>query len=202
MKKIILILSCICSSFFLMAQEKTTNKEIGIAFSNLDEFGITFRIGSEKSLWRFNTILVSEVEYNYSLDEYKSTDGDFNCGLKIGREYRKSVTENLELRYGTDISFRFSNSNYEYDSETDDSNDYNRETKYYIPGVNIVLGFNYILKNNFILGAEILPSINYYKRIDKYDYPNNNVENIKNKTSYFKYNLSNSSAVLSLVYRF
>jgi hypothetical protein len=41
-----------------MAQEPVKQREIGLAFRNLHEFGLTFKTGNDKSLWRFNAVLV------------------------------------------------------------------------------------------------------------------------------------------------
>jgi len=48
MKKTVLIMMALTMSLFVTAQEKTRQMEVGLAFSNLNSFGLTFKIGSKK----------------------------------------------------------------------------------------------------------------------------------------------------------
>ena len=59
MRKSLLILLCLSMSYFLMAQETVKLKEIGLVSSNLDDIVITFKTGTDKALWRFNTLFMS-----------------------------------------------------------------------------------------------------------------------------------------------
>lgn len=56
MKKVIITLIALTLSTFIMAQEKAKIKEIGLTFRNLDQFGFSYKVGTEQSLWRFNAV--------------------------------------------------------------------------------------------------------------------------------------------------
>jgi hypothetical protein len=188
-----------------MAQEneKVKQKEIGLVFSNLDNFGLTYKTGTEKSLWRFTTLFISGDNIEETEDSLLSKQNQLGFGVKIGKEYRKNIAQNLELRFGADLSFSYSHSKIELDDKT--VNDFNRlrEQSIYRPGVNLVFGFNYELSDNFVIGAELLPNFTYTTgsrtETNYYTYQN---DEVKTDISGFSYGLSNSSALLSLVYRF
>lgn len=195
----LLLLLCIAMSYHLMAQEKVKQKEIGLVFSNLDNFGFTFRTGTDRVLWRFNTLLISGNNQNITGDSTVNTQGNIGFDVKIGREYRKVLVDDLELRFGADLSFSYSQSKTEYDFKK--ANYYRLyEQIIYRPGINLVFGFNYKLSDNFVIGAEILPNFSYITGTSKEK--SNNEDAFKSDISGLNYGISNTSVLLSLAYRF
>ncbi|MCP4552686.1 MAG: hypothetical protein GY834_11745 [Bacteroidetes bacterium] len=205
MRKSLLILLCLSMSYYLMAQETVKQKEIGLVFSNLNNFGLTFKTGTDKSLWRFNTLFISGNNMDNTASSLVDKYSNMGFGVKIGKEYRKVLVDNLELRLGADLSFTYSysQSKSEYDDKTVD--DYYRldEITTYQLGINLVFGFYYVVNENIVLGAELLPDFNYTtgESVKKRTY-NNDSEEIKSDTSGFNYGLSNTYALLSIAYRF
>ncbi len=203
MRKLLLILLCLSMSYFLMAQETVKQKEIGLVFSNLDNFGLTLKTGTDKSLWRFNTLFISGTNMDNTADSLVNKQSNIGFGLKVGKEYRKNIVDNLELRFGADLSFRYTQSKTDYNDKTVDDHDRLNERTTYQPGINLVFGFNYVINENIVLGAELLPSFSYVTgtSLEK-NYYNNNGEEIKSYISGWNYGLSNTSVLLSLAYRF
>lgn len=203
MKKSVLILFCLSMSYYLMAQETVKQKEIGLVFSSLNNFGLTFRTGTDKSLWRFNTLFMTGGNFDNTADSLIRKQSNNGFGVAIGKEYRKELVDNLELRFGADISFTYSQSKSDYDDKTVNNYDQLNQQTTYSPGVNLVFGFNYKLGDNLMIGAELLPNFTYTTgtSTQKYYYINNGIE-FKSDISGFSYGLSNTSALLSLVYRF
>ncbi len=200
MKKSFLVFSFLMVTVFVMAQEVTKQREVGVVFSNLDNFGITYKTGTNQSMWRFNTLFISGQKTIEKEDssEYNRVSNGIN--VKAGKEFRKVIAENFEFRYGADLSFYYSY----YKSDTDDkrveNNDRVTESSLYQPGVNLVLGFNYTIHDKLVLGAEVMPYFSYYTIVSKVtpdDPSNNSIER-----SGFNYGISNSSAMLSVSYRF
>ena len=190
-------------SYFLMAQEAVKQKEIGLVFGNLDNFGLTFKTGNNKSLWRFNTLIISGASMDNTADSIENKQNSTGFGVKVGKEYRKNIVNNLELRFGADLSFRYAQSKNEYSDKTVNDSDRLSERITYQPGINLVFGFNYVINENIVLGAEVLPSFNYVLGTSVEKSPwNNNGEEIKSDISGFNYGLSNTSALLSIAYRF
>lgn len=203
MKKSLLLLLCLSLPLFLIAQETMKQKEIGLVFSNLDNFGLTLKTGTQKSLWRFNTLFLSGINSEEIADSLYSQQNNLGFTVKIGKEYHIDIADNLEFKFGADISFTYSQSKYEFDDKTIDDNDRLNESKSYQPGFNFVFGLNYKLGNNILIGAELLPGFRYStgESVEKRSYTNNG-EAIKRNISGFNYGLSNTSALISLAYRF
>lgn len=199
MKKLILIFVVLAMPLLVIGQENSKQKEVGLIFSSLDNFGLTFRMGDTKSVWRFNALALTgnnQNEISYS-SEYKVRN--LGVSFRIGKECRKALVENLELRYGVDLSFGYSNYETSLDDKTINNFDMNIKRKTYEPGFNFVFGLNYVIKNQFVIGAELLPSFSY---IGGTQNQYNNGTNVKADISGFRYGLSNTSAVVSLLYRF
>ncbi|NQT76241.1 MAG: hypothetical protein HQ565_00905 [Bacteroidetes bacterium] len=197
MKKLALSLFAFTIAIFVVAQEKPKIKEVGVVFSNLDNFGLSFKIGNEKALWRINTLLINGGNSEENMDSVVSKTSSIGFGFGVGREYRKTIAKNFELRYGADLSFRYINQK----SELND-NEYNRSSTrtYYVPRFNLVFGFNYVIKEQFIIGAEILPYFSYTfgSRVDEFSDDDNRETDI----SRIDFGLSNTSIMLSVGYRF
>ena len=180
------------------AQEKERRQEIGINFSSLNNFGLTYKTGTSKNLWRFNLLALN---FNNQKDERGSaqvTSESYSrgFGVSVGKEFRKTITKNLELRYGFDVAFNYnwqkninkSNANY---------NEYRRVT--YSPALVGVIGANYIFSDHLAFGVELLPSFRYTTGTNR----NVNGSNVvKGDISGFGFNLDNNVARLSLSYRF
>ena len=203
MRKTLLIISFITLSLFVFAQENTKQKEIGLAFYNLNDFGLSLKTGTNKSLWRFTTLFISGRNSDESSDSLITKYSNVGFGLKVGKEFRKSITDNLEFRFGADVSFSYRQTESDYNDKTIDDHDRLTERKTCNPGINLVLGVNYVLNDNFVIGAEFLPNFSYQTgtSINKSYYENNGDE-IKSDISGFNYGLSNTSVMITLAYRF
>jgi hypothetical protein len=203
MKKSLLIFTALILPFFIMAQGQSKQEEIGLVFGSLNNFGLTYKIGTEKGLWRFTTLYLSGNNQKTVADSLSTKNMSNGFGLKVGREWRTTVMGNLEFRFGADLSFAYNYSK----NETDDKfvGYYNnlQESTTYTPGIDLVLGFNYVFLNKFVVGIEAMPYFNYITGTShQKNYYSNNIEDVKSKISGFTYGLSNTSLLVSLVYRF
>lgn len=197
MKKIQLVLFAILISLATLAQEK--QKEIGLAFRSFDNFGLTYKTGTSKSMWRFNTLLASGSDLTRKQDSLQVVNSSFTIGFKIGKEFRKPLLESFEIRYGFDLLFDFNRSKYKYSSLKDPARDNETESTNYMPGIGAVFGFNYLINKSLVLGLEVLPSVRY--QIGKSTSENSSGKEVQDSKG-FVYTLSNSSALLTLSYRF
>jgi hypothetical protein len=188
-------------SFFVIAQETIKRKEVGLVFRNLDNFGLTFRTGTDKALWRFTTLWISGSTFDQVADSSTHKQNSAGFGIELGKEYRKAIAENLELRLGVDISFTYTQTKSDYDDKTVYDSDRQNEHTRYMSGVNLVFGLNYVVNDNLVIGAELLPNFSYTTGTSVENNIFTNYE-VKSDISGFSYGLSNSSAALSLAYRF
>lgn len=201
MNKLTLIFISLIMSILVTAQEKPKQKEVGLVFSNLNNFGLTYKTGSSKSLWRYNTLFISGSNTDETADSLEINQRSSGFGVKFGKEYRKVIVTNFEFRYGADLSFTFSNSSGNYNDKSVGNNDMTSKRTTYQPGINLVLGFNYVFKDRLVIGAELLPYFSYITGKSKETSYRTN-EEIEKDISGYAYGLSNTSALLSLSYRF
>ena len=201
MKKLVLIFITLAMSIMMVAQEKTKQKEVGLVFNNLDNFGLTYKTGTNKSLWRFNALFISGYDLDETADSLVNKQSNMGFGIKFGKEYRKVIVTNFEFRYGVDLSFTYNHTSREYDNPTAGYNNQSYERTTYEPGINLVLGFNYVINDYFVIGAELLPHFTYSTGTSKEIRSYYDME-IESDISGFSYGISNTSALLSLSYRF
>lgn len=204
MKKTITLLIALVISTLAIGQEKKTEqiREAGLTFRNLDNFGFSYKVGTKHSLWRFNAISISGNKENKDFTGGDRDSNHFGVGLSIGKESRKPIAKNLEYRFGFDFSFNYNHSKKTQPIYSDYNSSYLEtevKTNYYTPGVNMILGLNYIVNEHFVLGAEMMPFINYTIGRTKTGEENNNETT---DSTNFSYGFDSSSILLSLAYRF
>lgn len=222
MKKLCLCLCAIILTSSLIAQEK--RKEVSINLSSSDSYGISYRFGTAKSLWRLNLLSSSidiydsqnEREFEFSngqennIDYYEYDNSNYGIGISIGKEFRNTVANKVEFRYGFDIGFNYNHRTSESINSYNNSTDlsvYKSKYNFYTPSINGVIGFNYLLNKHLALGIEVLPKISYRigseTTIRNYD-EESNIEDDRseNSSSLFSFDLNNNSARLSIAYRF
>ena len=201
MKKLLLVLTVVFMSNLVMSQEVIKQKEVGLVLydlGNLSNFGMTYKTGNNHAMWRFTTLFAGGSNSEQTVDSITGSNSNLGFGVKFGREYRKEIANNFEFRYGADISYSFSytTSKNAYMTYRDASN----EQTTHKPGLNLVFGFNYVIKQHFVIGLEMLPyaSYIYSKRKDGLNTP----DELTTKTTGFSWGLSNNSVLVSLSYRF
>jgi len=152
-----------------MAQDSTKHREIGVATTNLEQFGFVFKTGKELSLWRFTSLFLSgnndkNSEYSGNNTPVSTENSNsYSVGFKIGREKRTKILESLLLSCGVDASFGYSYKNDKTTTGTSSDNVIYTKTCTYQPGINLVFGFNYAIKDKLLVGAEIMPSVIFEK---------------------------------------
>jgi len=215
---------CITLGFMMLishvsAQDQPTSiKELGVAFQNLKSFGMVFKTGSERSLFRLNTIAGSSSYssnfQDYFLDnKFQSQEQiktfSFGVDLRAGWEFRKTVLKNFEIRYGADFLL-FNN----FSKRVNEPNLITLSQPYqfinlnYIiaPGFGLIAGINYVIKKQLVLGIEVLPSLSYeiFREESKSVNTLTEQEKIssKNTKTTWNYNISNSWLLFTVSYRF
>jgi len=199
MKKITICLFLLATAFGMKAQEKENQKEVGVQFSSLNSFGLTYKSGTSKSLWRYNVLAarLGNIDHNFENDTFDQSHNSFNISASIGKEYRKEIATNLEFRYGVDISF-----DYNYNKNRNGPlllNNFYAKRQAYSPGVNAVIGLNYVINDKLVIGAEILPNVQYsFGEVERLD----NGTVYKGDLREWNFGLNSNSARLSVAYRF
>jgi|AntRauTorckE6833_2_1112554.scaffolds.fasta_scaffold01455_6 hypothetical protein len=191
-----------------MAQEdqKASHKlnELGIAFSNLDRFGLTYKTGRNQSLWRFHRFVASgnlqKLKASDIQTEAQHRNTDYT--LKIGRTKISEITENFEFRFGADWFYSYSQNKDEFNIVDDNSAEELNENVINSFGMNLVFGFHHSINNRILVGAEVLPYFSYRSGYSKSytDFESDNPE--KKDISGYSYGFSNNSVQINITYRF
>lgn len=178
-------------AFSSNAQKEEKVRELGLSFSNLDDFNMVYRFGNQEALWRLSLI---NARINYQPVNNSRESLNAGLGLRFGREWRKPMSPKFKLRYGADFSaaLNYTKSNFGEDLYT--------QSIGYRTGAVGVFGFNFEMGRGLIFGAELLPSLNYTRSQNKRKVESTNGEEISSN-SQVGFNLNNSLE-LSLVYQF
>jgi hypothetical protein len=203
MKKtaILLMLTSLLLSFNLTAQEteKTRIHQVGIQFANLNGFGIHYKTGNEKTLFRITTAvlnLYASNEYGRPEDsvEIKNTNTMFRFDL--GFEKKIEIVQNFDFLWGIEAGCAF-----QY-SHSKSSNDYFDKVDSWSvqPGLYAILGVSYTLKEHLVFGAEISPGLWY--GFSSRTYSKNETVVQKRSIHEFGFGFNNGSASISIAYKF
>lgn len=203
MKKPLLIFIFSLIACTAMAQQEERIKEVGLVFRNLDSFGLTYKTGSQRTLWRFNTLVLSGNVLNEGSSSTETSQKSSSFGLSFGKEFRKPISDNLQLRYGADLDFRYTYTRSEYNNESTGERERLTQRSMYQPGFNLVLGLNYLVSSNIVIGVELLPGFTYITGSSYTEnYSNGNFYQNSDDISGLSYGISNTSVQLAAVFRF
>jgi hypothetical protein len=200
MKKTTLIIIVLTfSTMFTKGQTIDKQKEIGLIFSSLNNFGITYKTGTKEALWRFSTLFIKGSDNSHNYSTWKDTGNSFGNGIRIGKEKRKNIAKNLDFRYGFDLTFSYYHEKTATDNYIAPSNNQTNITNRYSPGMNLLIGINYWISEKFVMGAEILPYFNY--SYSKFSNTFNSVTTYHTAKG-INYGLTNQSALITIAYKF
>jgi len=185
----------------IFAQENAIPKihEVGITFSNLNQFGLNYKTGSEKTLLRLSLLsmnLGNTNQWGKSEDSLDVKHQSYGAGVRIGFEKRVPVVAHFNFIWGLEAGLNF---NYDKLKYKDISTHYETTNWSIAPLVNLVLGANYTFGEHLVIGAEITPYIQYSIGKSKYT---RETQTRETTNSGFGFGFNNNSASLSVAYRF
>jgi hypothetical protein len=184
----------------LMSQNQKKH-EIGLTFRNLDSYGLIYKTGTEESLWRLQTLSTSFSMLNNDQDSIADQQSSFGFSLSAGKEFRKPVTEKLNLVYGGGLTFGYNAQKSEHEKTFASQTEIHKtENRIVTPGIELVFGFNYQVNEHLVFGGEILPYCSYSFIHQKSESPN--VADQTNDRERLSAGLSSSSAQLTLAFVF
>jgi hypothetical protein len=197
MKKMFLSLIAFAIIVSVSAQDKVKQKELGLGFSNFDNFALTYKFGHQKSMWRLMALHGSINSFDYTdYDEDKSKQKSASVGISFGKQFHSFINDDFKLIYGADLKL-----NYSYNKNIEQGQNESVRS-IYAPGLNAVLGFNYDLNDHFVIGLELLPGLNYTYSETKIDNDDEAMTDHVSKTNGLSFGVSTSSALLTMAYRF
>ena len=185
MKKVIGLFALLCGLFgSVYAQDAVKTKAVGLVFSNLDNFGVRYYFGSEKTVFRVTALSMVANKYETVSPDGNTTSKRAGFGLTFGIEFPTPIAEKLDFIYGLDLGGNYSSNSEESAGNTTKSSTYG-------VGLNLIAGVTYNVNPNFAVGVELLPGLNY-------NYSESGDVNLKN----LNFGLTNNSAAITVRYRF
>jgi hypothetical protein len=162
-KNLISILAILITLPFMgQGQDLPKQREIGLIFTGLNSFGLTYRQGDAKGLHRFRIANIVGDSYNRTSDSLSNNSQRFSVDLRVGAEHRKALNENFTFRYGLDLGvgldLRDESNEALFGTNRSESSS---ESQLFSAGFNMVLGVNFQLTDKILLGAEVLPGLTY-----------------------------------------
>jgi len=196
MKKVksIIMLSILMPLFSMAQESKSSVREIGVNFSNLNNFGIRYKKGSETCLLRLTALSINGSNNNSKHDSISNSQNNGGVGFNIGFEKRKAINDKLSLYHGLDLLI-----SYQYNGSNQTPSTSKSHTWSISPGLGLVFGLNYKITNAFYVGAELEPYVRY--SFGKTTSTNNSGVDISQTNTGYSYGISNSGASFTLTYR-
>lgn len=138
------------------SQEGTTSKSIGICFSNLNSFGIRYKVGNDKSMFRITALSLSAGHSDYDYASGTTTKrGAAGFALNFGVECPVKTIDQFSFYCGGELQGSF------HHSKTEQTGSDDTKTSTYETGAGFVAGFSYRFKSNISLAAELVPALDY-----------------------------------------
>jgi len=203
MKKHLFILTALFTALSMIsyAQETTPAKihQVGINFSTLNQFGMHYKTGSEKTLFRISLLalnLGSDSNWGRNTDSIDQKQQSAGAGFRLGFERSVQIVKQFHFIWGLEGGCNFNYSHLKVEAPYSD----HEITSWWVtPLVNLVLGVTYTVADHLVLGAEITPSVNYSYGKSKTTYPSYDTEMTNTG---FNFGFTNNYASLSFAYRF
>lgn len=162
MNRIIIILSTTLFSSYLSGQDNQVQKEIGIAFRNLNNFGLTYKTGSPTSLWSFSALVLNGIKNKRTDPEKEFTLNEIGFTVNVGKEFRKPIVSNLYMSIGVDLYFNYYRNANNTVYTTQPGMDLKSTSTSITPGLTCTIGALYNFPNNILFGATVnLLGFNY-----------------------------------------
>ena len=137
-----LIFAIIITSGTAYCQENKSIREIGIRSGDLRDIDFIYKKQLKDLVFSRTRILSA----NLNIAKFSDFNGSFSLGVGVGREKRNPITDKLFFVTGGEFIGSLS---------TTYANDKLKFTL--TPGIGVILGFSYLLKDNFIIGIETIP---------------------------------------------
>lgn len=191
------------SNLFAQEQKQARIHELGLTFANLNQFGIRYKTGNEKTLLRITALamnLTSNNTYGRESDSTSHKNSGAGAGFRIGFEKPIVLVKNFNLLYGLDFLGGF---NYQKYNDEERYNYHYQGTIWSInTGIAFVFGGTYSLGDHFRFSAEISPALQYSYGEETRTVTGNENENRNWKSHEIDFGLSNYGASLTVGYRF
>ena len=188
------------NSIEIIAQDAEQNRkprinEVGLTFSGLNQFGINYKLEKKNNwYWRFSSLVASGNTENNTYDSVTYHNSDNSIGFSAGIEKRIHINSDFQFKYGFDASTYLTSI-----KNHSERNDEKQKMFSIAPGAAVILGFNYLIGEHFLVSAEFAPRVYYRYTKETTQYGDD--ETIQ-KTNTLGFSANTSSISITIAYRF
>lgn len=146
-QKCLLVFCCLIFALSSFAQKEDKIHEVGLTINSGLDFGFIYKTGTEKSVFRLESFFLNGGH----TFQGGGSNNNYGVGVRLGREYRKNIVDNLSFIYGFGggLSYR---------GQDAPVSGFGRVGAHiFSPKINAIVGFNYVLKERWIFSIETLP---------------------------------------------
>lgn len=164
MKTIVLLFLGVFYFTVLTAQNEkpnTKNREIALTVQNINQYGISYKFGNEKALWRLNALQLFNRNQIADNGEEQFISKRMAYAIAFGKEFIKPLSEKFEVRYGAQLSASYNSSSSKRDilALIDEEGESKNIT--FTPGLTGIVAFHYKLNSIINIGVESTFSVGY-----------------------------------------
>ncbi|MEI6682595.1 MAG: hypothetical protein WCO44_08205 [Bacteroidota bacterium] len=191
----------------LFAQQETHPQvyQAGLSFSSLNNFGLNFKTGDEKTLFRVTLLSASmglSSDQGRTQDSIDIKTSSAGAGFRVGFEKHIPVYRTLRFIWGLEAGGSYSYNKMKQDM-SGTYNDYESVTWKITPMADLVLGLTYTISDHLVLGVEIAPSLQYsFGKVKTTNSGSGSPLETVKSTSSVSFGFYNNPATLTLAYRF
>jgi len=144
----------------LYSQEKTSSKEVGLYFSSLNSFGIRYKFGNEKRMFRLTALSFSVQDSKFENMNMNGNGGtedlkNAGAGLNFGLEFPIKITDNFNFYYGGELRGSYNH------TKSVLNNAISTDANMVKSGIGVIIGFSRSFNSNILVSAEIVPGFSY-----------------------------------------
>lgn len=155
-QKCLLVFFCLLFGWNSFAQKNPTIHEVGLSISSGLDFGLIYKTGKEKSVFRLQTLFLNGMHQSQpNGNNTNVNNNNYGFGISLGSEFRQNIAQNLFLIYGFGAGVKYSGQNVVNNGLIEQYN------HIFSPNINLVIGVNYVLKERWVFSIEALPYIQY-----------------------------------------
>ena len=158
-----MLFAAVSCGLFAQQEKPLHYYQVGINFSSLNSFGLDFKTGSEKTLFRMSLLslnLSQDASRGRTQDSIDIKNQSYGFGVRFGFEKHVPVAPRFNFIWGLGLG-----GDYNYQKQ-------NQETPYYYnnhdittwsltPQIFVIAGVTYTVGDHLVIGAEITPGIRY-----------------------------------------
>lgn len=159
MKSIVLLLLYVFSFAVVYAQNEIPNlkkKELALSVQSFNQYdyGVSYKFGNKKILWRFDALTLQNNNFNEEREEAHTKRTNFNLNFNFGVEFIKPIKDKFEFRYGGGVYVGHALSSTTIDNLMVIDEERENKSSVFYTGVRGTLGFHYKLNDVINIGAE------------------------------------------------